>query len=66
MYSGALLVDFCIPIALGSWCGLPLALAMLAVIVLRLLDEESLLRQSLPNYEEYCQKVRYRLISHIW
>ncbi len=66
MYSGALLVDFFIPIALGSWWGLPFALAMLAVVILRLLDEEKLLRQGLPGYEEYCRKVQYRLIPHLW
>ena len=54
MYSGALLVDCAMPIALGSWWGLPFALAMLIVIILRLLDEEMLLQQSLPGYEEYC------------
>ena len=66
MYSGALVVDFFIPIALGSWWGLPFALGMLTVVSLRLLDEEKLLRQSLPGYEEYCRKVQYRLIPHIW
>ncbi len=66
MYSGALVVFFFTPIALGSWWGLPIAPAMLGVIILRLLDEEKLLHQSLPSYEEYCQEVQYRLIPHIW
>src|ERR1039458_3519000 len=66
MYSGALVVDFFIPSALGSWWGLPFALGMLVVVILRLLDEEQLLRQGLPGYEEYCRKVQYRLIPHIW
>lgn len=66
MYSGALLVDFFIPIALGSWWGLPFALAMLVVVILRLLDEEKFLRQGLPGYEEYCRKVQYRLIPRLW
>jgi protein-S-isoprenylcysteine O-methyltransferase Ste14 len=66
MYAGVLVVDSCIPIALGSWWGLPVVLGMLGVIILRLLDEEKLLRQSLPGYEDYCRKVPYRLIPHIW
>jgi protein-S-isoprenylcysteine O-methyltransferase Ste14 len=66
MYSGALLLFFFTPIALGSWWALPIALPMLVVIVLRLLDEEELLHQSLSGYEEYCQKIQYRLIPHIW
>jgi protein-S-isoprenylcysteine O-methyltransferase Ste14 len=51
---------------LGSWWGLLFALARLVVIILRLLDEEKLLRQDLPGYEEYCRKVQYRLIPHLW
>jgi protein-S-isoprenylcysteine O-methyltransferase Ste14 len=66
MYAGALVVDFCIPIALGSWWGLPFVLGLLGVIILRLLDEEKLLRQDLPGYEEYCRKVPNRLIPRLW
>jgi protein-S-isoprenylcysteine O-methyltransferase Ste14 len=66
MYAGALLLNFCIPVALGSWWGFPFALVNLGVIVLRLLDEESLLRQSLPGYESYCRKVPYRLVPRVW
>ena len=36
------------------------------VVVLRLLDEERLLRQSLPGYAAYRNEVRYRLVSHLW
>jgi protein-S-isoprenylcysteine O-methyltransferase Ste14 len=66
MYSGLLLSNFFIPLALGSWCGMPLFLLMLAVVILRLLDEEKLLRQSLPGYEKYRQNVKYRIIPGIW
>ncbi len=66
MYSGALLLFFFMPIALGSWCALPLALSMFVVIILRLLDEEKFLLQSLPGYEEYCRNVQHRLIPQIW
>ena len=66
MYSAGLLLFFSMPVALGSWWALLSALPMPVVIILRLLDEEKLLNQSLPGYKEYCQKVRYRLIPHIW
>jgi protein-S-isoprenylcysteine O-methyltransferase Ste14 len=66
MYSGVLVVDFFAPIALGSWWGLLVSLARVIVIILRLLDEEKLLRQDLPGYEEYCRKVPYRLVPHVW
>jgi protein-S-isoprenylcysteine O-methyltransferase Ste14 len=66
MYSGGLLVMLTTPIALSSWCGLPVTLAMLVGLVLRLQDEEKLLREQLPGYEEYYHRVRYRLIPGIW
>jgi len=66
MYSGALLTDCCIPLALGSWWAfLPVA-AKVAAIVLRLLDEEEFLRANLSGYAEYCKKVPHRLIPMIW
>jgi protein-S-isoprenylcysteine O-methyltransferase Ste14 len=66
MYFGALLTDFCIPLALGSWWALlPLA-AKVPVIVLRLLDEETFLRANLSGYTEYCQNVPHRLIPALW
>jgi protein-S-isoprenylcysteine O-methyltransferase Ste14 len=38
----------------------------MSLIGMRILDEEALLRRSLPGYEEYCQMVPYRLIPHVW
>ncbi len=66
MYFGALLVNCSSPIALGSWWALPFAFTWLVAIVVRILDEEMLLRQSLPGYEEYCKQVTSRLIPHVW
>jgi protein-S-isoprenylcysteine O-methyltransferase Ste14 len=66
MYSGGLLLFFSMPIALGSWWALCASFPALVVIILRLLDEEKLLRESLPGYSEYCREVRYRLIPHLW
>jgi protein-S-isoprenylcysteine O-methyltransferase Ste14 len=66
MYAGALLLFSVTPIALGSWWGLPFVFPMFAVIILRLLDEEKFLLQNLVGDEEYCRRVRYRLIPRIW
>jgi protein-S-isoprenylcysteine O-methyltransferase Ste14 len=66
MYSGVVLQSFFVSIALGSWWGLPFGLAIPILLILRLLDEEKLLHQSLAGYDEYCQKVPYRLIPQIW
>ena len=56
----------CTPLALGSWAAMPFALSMIRVIVVRLLDEERFLLENLSGYEEYRQKVRYRLVPFIW
>ena len=54
------------PIALGSWWGMPVALALFAVVVARLLDEERFLSANLPGYDAYCRRVRYRLVPLVW
>ena len=66
MYSGALVMLLGTPLALGSWWGLAAFAVMVAVIVLRLLDEEKFLLAHLPGYEAYAAKVRYRLLPSVW
>jgi protein-S-isoprenylcysteine O-methyltransferase Ste14 len=66
MYSGALLMMLFTPIALGSFWGLLAFIPMFAVIAFRLLEEEKFLAKNLPGYDEYCQKVHYRLVPFIW
>ncbi|MHB8383781.1 MAG: methyltransferase family protein [Candidatus Binataceae bacterium] len=66
MYSGALIMLFGMPIALGSWWGLLMLLPMTIVLIWRLLEEEKFLAESLPGYLEYRDKVRYRLVPLIW
>ncbi len=66
MYSGALIMLFGIPLALGSWWGMLVNVPMLAAIVWRLLDEEKLLVEKLPGYVEYRETVRYRLAPYVW
>jgi protein-S-isoprenylcysteine O-methyltransferase Ste14 len=66
MYSGALVMLLGTPLALASWWGLVAFVLMVAVIVIRLLDEEKLLLANLSGYPEYVARVRYRLIPAIW
>ena len=66
MYSGALLMCIFVPIALGSWVGLPFVLPLIVVIVARLFDEEKLLKSELKGYDAYLQKVRFHLIPYVW
>jgi protein-S-isoprenylcysteine O-methyltransferase Ste14 len=66
MYLGASLVFIGGALLLGSISGLLLALAMVGLLVVRIFGEEKLLARDLEGYEEYLQKVRYRLVPHVW
>jgi protein-S-isoprenylcysteine O-methyltransferase Ste14 len=66
MYAGALLVFLGAPLALGSWWGLLVVPVAAAGFAWRLLDEEKVLINELPGYAEYLQRVRYRLVPHVW
>ena len=66
MYGGAGLLLIATPLALGSWWGIPVGLALCAVIVVRLLDEERRLAAELSGYEEYRGKVPYRIVPGVW
>jgi protein-S-isoprenylcysteine O-methyltransferase Ste14 len=66
MYSGALVLLFGIPLALGSWWGLFTIVPMTMILVWRLLDEEKFLGRNLPGYEEYRKSVSYRLAPFVW
>ncbi len=66
MYTGALIMLFGTPLALASWWGLVPFLLMVAVIVVRLLDEEKMLLADLPGYPDYVTRVKYRLMPLVW
>jgi protein-S-isoprenylcysteine O-methyltransferase Ste14 len=66
MYFGNVILMIGVPLALGSYWGLLLVVAGLAVLALRINDEEALLSQQLAGYREYMQKVHYRLVPYVW
>ncbi len=66
MYLGGSLMFVGGPLLLGSVCGLLAGLAAVGFLILRILGEEKLLARDLEGYRAYCEKVRYRLIPHIW
>lgn len=66
MYVGAILMYVAAPLALGSyWATIP-ALLIIPIIVLRILDEETVLEKDLPGYVAYKRKTKYRLIPYVW
>jgi protein-S-isoprenylcysteine O-methyltransferase Ste14 len=66
MYAGSLLYLLGIPLALGSYWGLLVLVAVLPALIWRLLDEEQFLAKKLPGYVEYRAKVRWRLIPKVF
>jgi len=66
MYLGAGVMLLFAPLALGSYFALPVFTLFIPIIVLRLLNEEKVLRQELPGYPEYCVKTRFRLVPFVW
>ncbi|OBK30959.1 hypothetical protein A5634_14920 [Mycobacterium asiaticum] len=66
MYVGNLILMAGIPLALGSYWGLVIYVPALLVLVARIVDEERALVDGLDGYRDYMQRVRYRLIPHVW
>lgn len=66
MYVGALIMMAGMPLALASYWGLPTIIPGVLVFVARITDEEKALRQELHGYDEYTQKVHYRLVPGVW
>jgi protein-S-isoprenylcysteine O-methyltransferase Ste14 len=66
MYGGMIFYLFSTPLLLGSCWGLLWGLGLLGLFALRILVEERTLRAELPGYNEYAERVRYRLIPLVW
>jgi protein-S-isoprenylcysteine O-methyltransferase Ste14 len=66
MYASALLYLAGMPLLLGSWYGLLGAPLIVAGVAPRAVFEERLLKQHLPGYADYMERVRYRLVPGVW
>jgi len=66
MYATTIIFMAGTTLLLGSWYGLLLGVVIVAGMAVRAVKEERTLRTSLPGYEEYMAKVKYRLIPYIW
>ena len=66
MYTATLLMFLSMPLILGSLYSLAVFLSYPFIIVLRIKKEEELLEKELDGYQEYKQKVKYRLIPFVW
>jgi protein-S-isoprenylcysteine O-methyltransferase Ste14 len=66
MYLGTLVMSVGVPLALGSYWGLLVILAVVPVLVLRIGDEEKMLVGELKGYADYRRHVRSRLVPGVW
>jgi protein-S-isoprenylcysteine O-methyltransferase Ste14 len=66
MYLGAALILLATPFALGSEWALPWALAAVACLAWRLVEEERYLSDHLPGYDAYRRQTPYRMIPYVW
>jgi protein-S-isoprenylcysteine O-methyltransferase Ste14 len=66
MYAGAALFLLATPLALRSLVAFVPAVAVVAGIAARLLEEERYLRVNLLGYADYTRRTRYRLLPGIW
>ena len=66
MYSATLLLFLSMPLVLGSVPAFLVFLCYPAIITKRILGEEQVLRRELKGYDEYCDRIRWRLIPFIW
>lgn len=66
MYAVTLWLFLSIPVVLGSWWALLCFLPYIAVIAVRIRNEEKVLEKGLAGYSEYKKKVKYRIIPFIW
>ena len=66
MYSGTVLFFIGAPLLLGSWWGVAIAPLFAVLFAIRSGIEEQTLIKGLPDYADYTERVRYRLIPGLW
>jgi protein-S-isoprenylcysteine O-methyltransferase Ste14 len=66
MYSGTVLFFIGAPLLLGSWWGVAIAPLFAVLFAIRSGIEEQTLIKGLPDYADYAERVRYRLIPGLW
>lgn len=66
MYTAATILYLSSVLVLGSYYALIPMLLLPFLLALRINNEEKVLIQGLPGYEEYMKRVKYRMIPLIW
>lgn len=66
LYTGGVIMSIAIPITLGSLISLIPAAFLPFIYAFRIKKEEQMLIENLAGYDEYKEKVKYRLFPGIW
>ena len=66
MYTATIAMFLAMPLVMGSWWAFLVMIPYVLAIVTRIKDEETLLTKELEGYQEYKEKVRWKLIPYIW
>ncbi len=65
-YVAANFLNLGMPLCLGSIWALVPAFLLCLLLVVRTVLEDRTLREELPGYKEYAQRVRYKLVPWVW
>ena len=66
LYAGVIVLNIGMPLWLESYASALLSIIPAGLLALRIVFEERFLRRELAGYDAYVQKVRSRLIPHVW
>ena len=66
MYAVTVFLFLSMPLVLGSLISFFIMLLYIPIIVKRIKNEEEVLKEGLPGYTEYMEKIKYRLVPFIW
>ena len=66
MYSATVVLFISMALVLGSLPSFVIMLVYIPLIVKRIKNEEKVLMRGLAGYDEYCMRVRYRLLPLVW
>ena len=66
MYAVTLWLFLSIPVVLGSWWSLLCFAPYIAVIIIRIRNEERVLEEGLDGYSDYMKRVKYRIFPFVW
>ncbi len=66
MYAVTVWLFLSIPVVLGSFWALLCFLPYVALIVVRIINEEKVLESGLSGYSDYKKRVKYRLFPFVW